>query len=161
LAKSLVDILWALELVASRAAYGGSDFILAGPLNLWFRRVLRRPQPYLVLVASEEGAPRLEEVLRIGAEEVLWEEWWEGVGGRRFRLRLRGMEIAGLADPVLRVGGEPVRFRARDLSRETGFVVLGSRVVRLAPLGFEAALWESLGGRAAWRVEGLGGAANP
>ena len=107
------------------------------------------------------GAERLREVLSIGAEMVAWEDWWQGVEGKIFRGRLRGLEIALLADPVLIVGGEKVRFKAKEMSRRSSFVVLGKSVVRLAPLDFEVALWESLGGRTSWRAEGLGRVASP
>ena len=157
----LVDILWGLDVIAGRASYGGSDFILAGPLNLWFKGLISRVQPYLVLIASNGGAGRLSEVLSIGSQPVAWENWWSSVEGRMFRGRLRGLEIALLADPILSIGGEKIRFKAIEMSRRSSFVVLGKSVVRLAPLEFEVALWKSLGGRASWRVEGLGGVVSP
>ena len=157
----LVDVLWGLDVIAGRASYGGSDFILAGPLNLWFKGMTSRVQPYLILVASDAGAGRLSEVLSIGSEPVAWEEWWNGVEGRRFRGRLRGLEIALLADPILSIGGEKIRFKAKEMSRRSSFIVLGKSIIRLAPLEFEVALWKGLGGMAGWRVEGLGGVASP
>ena len=159
--SSLVDILLNLEVIAQRAAYGGSDFILAGPVNLWFRRVIVKPAPYFILVTSRRSASSLKRVLSIGASHVEWEYWWKDVGGKIFRLKFRGCDIVGLADPTLKLGGKSHSFEAGSLSRNAGFAVLGSTIVRLAPISFEVALWEGLGGQAFWRVEGRGEVAKP
>ncbi len=161
--RGLVDLLWFLDLLAGRAEAAGRDFILAGPLNQWLRGLRGEPpQPYLILVASREGAPELRRALGIGAREEEWEPaWLKAVeSGLEARLVLRGYHVALLSDPVLRLpGGGSRGYRARDMAREAGHVVLGRRVIRLAPLAFEAELGEALG-EAPWRrVGGLGGPA--
>ncbi len=146
---SLVDLLWFLDLVAGRAEAAGSDFILAGPVNQWFRGIKRTiPHPYLILVASREGVPALRRALEIGAATLEWEpEWVEGVEeGLEARLLLRGYDIALLSDPLLRLpGGAKKLYIAREMARDAGHVVIDKRVVRLAPLSFEADLGEALG----------------
>ncbi|BAN90931.1 hypothetical protein [Aeropyrum camini] len=156
----LVDSLWHLDVISSRIQKSGSDFILSGPMNLWLQGFKVRPRPYFIVVTSREYSGRVVEVLSIGARRVGWEEWWSGVRrGLEARLNLRGAEIAVVADPELALGGGVVGFKASELARESSMLIIGGVVVRLAPLHFEASLWEALGGRAPWRVEGLGGIA--
>ncbi len=160
-----VEVLWGLNLIAMRALYGGSDFVLAGPMNLWLRGLYKEAKPYLILVSSNVSAGRLSEVLGIGATSVEWEDWWMRVEGRVMRARLRNMDVAVLADPSFTVRGRKIKYRAEDLARRSSIVMLGESFIRLAPLDFEEALWEGLGGRAVWSLEealrgGLGGAAS-
>ncbi len=146
--RGLVDLLWFLDLLAGRAEAVGRDFILAGSLNLWLRGLSGEPpQPYLILVASREGAPELRRALWIGAREEEWEPaWLKAVeAGLEARLVLRGYHVALLSDPVLRLPRGSKGYRAREMAREAGHVVLGRRVIRLAPLAFEAELGEALG----------------
>ncbi|BAA81342.1 hypothetical protein APE_2330 [Aeropyrum pernix K1] len=156
----LVDALWHLNVISSRIQRSGSDFILSGPMNLWLQGFKVRPKPYFVVVTSREYSGRIVEVLSIGARRRGWEEWWNGVKrGLEARLNLRGAEIAVVADPEMAVGEAIVGYRASDLARESSMLIVGGMVVRLAPLHFEASLYEALGGKAPWRVEGLGGIA--
>jgi hypothetical protein len=139
--------------------YRGADFILAGPVSLWLQGHKVNPKPYLVLVSSRESSRCLEEAISIGSEKVEWEPFWAKVDGRVFRLRLRGIDIAGLADPVLLHPSGPVSFKARDMAKHASVVGLGKSYLRLAPLEFEFYLWDVVGVGAEWLVSGPGRAA--
>lgn len=147
--KGIVDLLWFLDLLLSRSEAAGGDFLLAGPISGWLRGNRSAvPEPYFILVASQRGSGPLAEALSIGAEPLEWEEEWRrGVAsGLVARLRLRGYDVALLGDPVLRLPGEGLRgYKASELARGAAHAILGSRVVRLAPPGFEADLGEALG----------------
>lgn len=158
----IVDILWFLDLLAGRAEAAGSDFLLAGPVSQWLRGLRGAgAAPYFILVASREGAPVLRRALSIGAIEAPWEpEWVKGVeSGLEARLVLRGYQVVLLSDPVLRLPGGLKGYRASDMAREAGHVVIDRRVLRLVPLSFEAELGEALGGAPWLRGRGLGGRA--
>lgn len=159
----IVDLLWFLDLLLSRAEAARSDFLLAGPISHWLRVSSNAmPEPYFILVASQRGSEPLAEALSIGAELLEWEdEWRRGVAsGLVARLRLRGYDVALLGDPVLRLPGEGLRsYKASELARAASHVILGRRVVRLVPLGFEADLGEALGEPPWSRVNRPGGQA--
>jgi len=160
--RGLVDLLWFLDLLAGRAEAAGSDFLLAGPVSQWLRGLGAPPRkPYIILVASREGAQSLRRALGIGASEAPWEpEWLKAVGrGLEARLVLRGYDVALLSDPVLRLPEGEREYRAREMAREAGHVVLDRRVIRLAPLAFDAELGEALGDAPWLRVGGRGGRA--
>ncbi|MEB3861232.1 MAG: hypothetical protein GSR84_03320 [Desulfurococcales archaeon] len=143
----IVDLLHGLDLIAGRASAAGADFILAGPLNLWFRGVSPPPlRPLYILVTSPEYSGPLRSAISIGAREAPWDSRWERVSGRLYRATLRGMDIVILADPSIDTGEGVARFRARDMARHASHAVVGRHVVRLAPLHFEYTLRGALGG---------------
>ncbi len=155
----IVETLSSLETIALRALHRGADFLLAGPINLWLRGFNVKASPYLILISSRESAGPLKEAMSIGAESVEWEGYWFKVNGRNFRLRLRGVDLVGLADPEFRIGSSRIRFYAKSIARYSPVVGLGRGYVRLAPLLLEEHIAEVMGAEAYWRVEGRGRAA--
>ncbi len=142
----LVNVLLGLELVASRAAARGADFLLSGPLNLWFRGLASIPRPFFILVTSARSVDALVNALSIGAHNLEWPESWNNVKGRRARLNIRGYEVAVLVDPEISTIDGITRFRASDMARRASHVIVGNYIVRLAPLDFEFALRNAVGG---------------
>ncbi|MCE4598675.1 MAG: hypothetical protein F7C81_00555 [Desulfurococcales archaeon] len=142
----LVNVLLGLDLIAGRATAIGADFLLSGPLNLWFRGLTPNPKPFFVLVTSFKSADRLVDALSIGATSLAWPESWGNIRGRRVRLNLRGYVIAILVDPEIETNNGITRFVASDMARRAGHVVIGDYIIRLAPLDFEYVLRNAVGG---------------
>jgi len=51
----IVDALKGIELVSCRAKAVYADFILAGPLNLWFKKLVTNPEPKYIIINKENG----------------------------------------------------------------------------------------------------------
>jgi len=143
----LVDILHGLDLIAGRARAVGADYLLSGPLNLWFRGHIPPPDtPIYILVTSTISSRLLTEALSIGAVKLEWDAAWSNVGGRIFHGELRGLDIYVLADPWIMVDGRIISFNASDMAKRAEHVLLSRNIVRLAPLDFEYSLRDALGG---------------
>ncbi|MCE4603535.1 MAG: hypothetical protein F7B20_01040 [Aeropyrum sp.] len=156
----LVDTLWSLDLIASRIYRAHSEFVLAGPASLWLQGLRVEPKPYFIVVTSRQFAGDVSRVLRIGSTVVEWEGWWSAVSsGREARLKLRGADVAVLTDPILEDSGTRTVFPAGELARESSIAIVNNQPIKLAPISFEAALWDASGGSLPWRVGGLGGTA--
>ena len=137
----IVDALLGLDLILGRARAVGAEFILAGPLNLWFRGISPPPRdPFYVLITSSDYTGILISALSIGAKEIPWPESWDNVDGKSFNARLRNYHVTVLTDPIIRNEDKVTRFYAKDLARESMHVILGNNIVRLAPLYFEYTL---------------------
>ena len=148
----VVDALVGLDLIVGRARAVGAEFILAGPLNLWFRGLSPPPRkPSYILVTSADYTSILVSALSIGAKEIPWPEWWNNVEGRSFNAYLRDYHVTVLTDPIIKNDISESRFYARDLARNSMHIVLGNNIVRLAPLYFEYTLKQVIGG--AWKME--------
>jgi hypothetical protein len=130
-----------VDLCQSKSNY--SDFILAGPLNLWFRNIIRNPEPRYIIITSKESGERLKKALCINGNEIKWGNEWKNVKGKLVRCTLYDtFLIEVLVDPSL--GDTLPPYHASDLARMSEFVLVGEYLVRLAPLSFERALQESL-----------------
>ena len=138
------EVLKGLELLAGRASSIYADFILAGPVNLWFKGLPGKLEPRYILVTSEASGPGLEKALCINAHKLEWGEEWGGITGKLVRCRIyNSYTVEALVNPSL--CGE--KYEAKRLARDSGIVMIGNYMVRLAPLYFEAALGEALHGK--------------
>ncbi len=138
-------VLRGLELLAGRASSVYADFILAGPVNLWFKGLPSgKLEPRYILVTSETSGPILEKALCINAHKLKWGEQWSGITGKLVRCRIyNSYTVEALVNPDL--CGE--KYEATKLARDSGIAMIGNYMVRLAPLYFEAALGEALHGK--------------
>ncbi len=142
----LVDVLHGLDLIAGRARAAGADFILSGPLNMWFRGISPPPRtPLYILVTSTASSGTLVDAVSIGARRLDWPPSWSRVGGRTFNGDLRGLRVAVLTDPWMEVDGVRKTFKAAEMARISSHVLIGNDIVRLAPLEFEYTLRSVVG----------------
>ncbi len=138
------EVLKGLELVAGRASSVYADFILAGPVNLWFKGLPGKLEPRYILVTSEASGPVLEKALCVNARKLEWGAQWDGVTGKLVRCRIyNSYTVEALVNPGL--CGE--KYEAKRLARDSGIAMVGEYMVRLAPLYFEAALGDALHGK--------------
>ncbi len=138
----LVEALKGVEIIASRASAAGADYLLAGPLNLWFHGITENVDSLLyMLVTSSKSGEVLDKAVSVNAERVEWPESWGNVGGKRGLYLLYGRyKIGVLVDPSL-YDGEDIKFYPTSmLARLSSVVLVSGLLVRLAPLSFEAEL---------------------
>ncbi len=140
--RSLVDVLWGLDLLAGRAQAVGAEFLLSGPVNHWLRRLRGPPPARYVLLTTRYYEEALVKAMSVGFRPLEGPSDMPGlVSGVALHGLVRGLEVTILTDPVVRAGGGEHVIDVEAESRWADTVIVGSRVVRLAPLGVEAALW--------------------
>ena len=139
----IVDALKGIELVSGRAKAVYADFILAGPLNLWFKKLITNPEPRYIIITNRENGEKLKDALCINSKILYWGDEWENITGKLVRCLLYDRYIVELlVDPML--GDSSSAYRAKSLARASNIVYIGDYLVRLAPLSFEVALQSTL-----------------
>ncbi|MCE4613937.1 MAG: hypothetical protein F7B60_00170 [Desulfurococcales archaeon] len=139
----IIDTLRGIELISARAKATYSDFILAGPLNLWFKNIIRNPESRYIIITSRGSGERLREYLCVNAKTLTWGNEWRKVRGKLARCSLYNRYLIELlADPALR--DDLPEYHARNLAKISDNILIGNYLVKLAPLSFERTLQETL-----------------
>ncbi|MCE4607145.1 MAG: hypothetical protein F7B59_07460 [Desulfurococcales archaeon] len=72
---SIVSTLKGIELISGRAKAVYSDFILAGLLNLWFKKfkkLITKPEPRYIIITDKGNMGRLKDALCTNSRILDW-----------------------------------------------------------------------------------------
>ncbi|MCE4609304.1 MAG: hypothetical protein F7C36_02860 [Desulfurococcales archaeon] len=141
----LVDVLTGLKLITDRMYAVQVDFVIAGPINLWARGLLKNPRPlYIVMVSDKhDNVERSLKALRIRAAETEWPIEYQHIESNRI--------FSGVVDNAYRVAlvSDPLKLEAlgeytsvESIARRSKIVLIEDKPLRLAPIWVELNLHE-------------------
>ncbi len=136
----LVDTLQGLNLIINRLKAARVDFIVGGPINLWFRGIYKQPSPiFSVFVSDREDNKDLAvKALSIRMKKNCWPELFSHIESNRVLSGvIDGKYTVALASEPLKISGNNKEYYISEIAQKSYIVIFDNYPLRLAPLWLE------------------------